>query len=211
MNPMSSSGDGVSDGSRSKLREDYDDALVLATAMASGGTDSGDASEAQERSPPGGAHYQMNFGDFDQQLNDRDDSSSTDQHQLAYLDPPPFPPSPLMTPPTCSYDTTATEVARRAYVASSTASSKRLSSGSQSSSVAAGVPHVYHDYSQIPEDNSYIRKKTGGVTQPFPEKLQEMLRAVEETGFSSIVTWLPHGRAFVVRQPTEFTGIIMPK
>lgn len=77
---------------------------------------------------------------------------------------------------------------------------------------AGGVPHVYHDYSQVLlDDASYIRKKTGGVTQPFPEKLLEMLSAVDGSNEMDIVSWLPHGRAFIVRKPKEFTEIIMPK
>lgn len=77
--------------------------------------------------------------------------------------------------------------------------------------IVTGVPHVYHDHSQLPDDSSFTRKKTGGVTQPFPEKLQEMLRSVAETKGTAIVSWLPHGRAFLVRKPKEFTEIIMPK
>jgi HSF-type DNA-binding len=183
---------------RSKHSEDYNDALVLATAMASGV-----ASEEQARSPSGGAHYQQlkqGDGDEDEEVNDRDDSSSTDHHP--YLDQPQFPPSPMVTPPTRSYNA-AEEVARRG---SASSSSKK-----HSQQMVAGVPHVYHDYSQVPEDSSYIRKKTGGVTQPFPEKLHEMLRSVDGTDATEIVSWLPHGRAFLVRKPKEFTDTIMPK
>jgi hypothetical protein len=75
-----------------------------------------------------------------------------------------------------------------------------------------GVPHVYHDYSQSSYDETtFIRKKTGGVSQPFPEKLHEMLSTVDGTHEMNIVSWLPHGRAFIVRKPKEFTDVIMPK
>lgn len=74
-----------------------------------------------------------------------------------------------------------------------------------------GVPHIYHDYSQTPDTPGYVRKKTGGVTQPFPEKLHEMLDTESETEAQLIVSWLPHGRAFIVRQPKVFTKDIMPK
>ena len=87
--------------------------------------------------------------------------------------------------------------------------------------VAVGVPHVYRDYispgawnNDIGDDemaSTFIRKKTGGVSQPFPEKLHEMLTTVENTVENDIVTWLPHGRAFIVRKPKEFTDFIMPK
>jgi hypothetical protein len=72
-----------------------------------------------------------------------------------------------------------------------------------------GVPHIYHDYSAVPDSVGYVRKKTGGVTQPFPEKLMELL--TKETDRQHVVGWLPHGRAFIVRKPKIFTGEIMPK
>ena len=73
-----------------------------------------------------------------------------------------------------------------------------------------GVPHVYHDYGSVPDEPGYIRKKTGGVTQPFPEKLYEMLES-EGRLQGDVVEWLPHGRAFIVRRPKDFTDRIMPK
>ena len=72
-----------------------------------------------------------------------------------------------------------------------------------------GVPHVYHDYSSVQDQLGYVRKKTGGVTQPFPEKLMEMLTA--EANNQTLCGWLPHGRAFIVRKPKQFTQEIMPK
>ena len=71
-----------------------------------------------------------------------------------------------------------------------------------------GVPHVYHDYSNVPDVVGVVRKKTGGVTQPFPEKLHTMLDNDDDP---SIVSWLSHGRAFLVRKPATFTEQIMPK
>lgn len=71
-----------------------------------------------------------------------------------------------------------------------------------------GVPHVYHDFCNIPDVLDVVRKKTGGVTQPFPEKLHTMLDNDDDP---STVGWLPHGRAFLVRKPAEFTTQIMPK
>lgn len=77
--------------------------------------------------------------------------------------------------------------------------------------VSGGIPHVYHDYSQVPDVLDFSRKKTGGVTQPFPEKLHEMLNAVEGTADCDIVSWLTHGRAFIVHKPRDFTERIMPR
>ena len=57
--------------------------------------------------------------------------------------------------------------------------------------------------------------KTGGVTQPFLEKLHELLEQETTPEFhgnaNAIVGWLPHGRAFLVRKPKEFTNDIIPK
>lgn len=80
---------------------------------------------------------------------------------------------------------------------------------SEKMSKKRGIPHVYHDFSAVPDALGYVRKKTGGVTQPFPEKLHEML--TKETNVPDIVAWLPHGRAFIVRNPKLFTSQVMNK
>jgi hypothetical protein len=75
------------------------------------------------------------------------------------------------------------------------------------------VPHVYHDYGNVPDALGFVRKKTGGVTQPFPEKLYDMLcsETSPDGDPNCVVSWLPHGRAFIVRKPKMFTSKIMPK
>jgi hypothetical protein len=71
------------------------------------------------------------------------------------------------------------------------------------------------------------RGPRGGVTVPFPVRLYDMLQSVEEaqqqdmddipTGqgqgrrLKDIVSWLPHGRSFIVHQPDTFVSEIMPK
>lgn len=80
--------------------------------------------------------------------------------------------------------------------------------GADKASSKRGVPHIYRDFANLPDASGYVRKKTGGVTQPFPEKLHEMLDHVNEP---SIVGWLPHGRAFLVRKPKQFTAQVMPQ
>jgi len=77
--------------------------------------------------------------------------------------------------------------------------------------ISSRPKYVYHDYSSVPDTIGYVRKKTGGVTQPFPEKLMEMLTREEGTMISPVVSWLCHGRAFIVLKPKEFTKTIMPK
>ncbi|KAL7544228.1 hypothetical protein ACHAWF_007610 [Thalassiosira exigua] len=68
--------------------------------------------------------------------------------------------------------------------------------------------HVYHDYANVPDAHDFVRKKTGGVAMPFPEKLMGMLDA-ESLRRPEVVTWLPHGRAFLVRKPKNFTSEVM--
>lgn len=83
---------------------------------------------------------------------------------------------------------------------------KTISDKSSSESV-----YVYRDYANAPDPTGFVRRKTGGVTQPFPEKLMDMLTKIEkEEKHTSIVGWLPHGRAFIVRKPKEFITEIMP-
>jgi hypothetical protein len=86
----------------------------------------------------------------------------------------------------------------------------RTSRATKDSRDRKGVPHVYRDYSNDPDFVTVVRKKTGGVATPFPEKLHHMLD-IESKEHPSAVSWLPHGRAFLVRDPHEFTDFIMPK
>jgi len=68
--------------------------------------------------------------------------------------------------------------------------------------------HIYHDYSSLPDSEHFVRKKTGGVMMPFPEKLMNMLDR-ESNSNPTVVSWLSHGRAFIVYKPKIFTNDIM--
>lgn len=63
------------------------------------------------------------------------------------------------------------------------------------------------DYSDDYDEKSIAK---GGVTTPFPWKLHDMLDDMDRQGTHSVVTWQPHGRAFMVHQPKEFVDKIMP-
>lgn len=52
------------------------------------------------------------------------------------------------------------------------------------------------------------RKNSGGVVQPFPEKLMEVL---DRGDMDEIVRWMPHGRAFMVLQPQAFVKEVLPR
>ena len=58
-------------------------------------------------------------------------------------------------------------------------------------------------------DDTAIAK--GGVACPFPWRLHEMLEAVEREGLEHIVSWQPHGRAFMVKKPKEFVDKILAR
>jgi HSF-type DNA-binding len=60
----------------------------------------------------------------------------------------------------------------------------------------------------IAATNSSIAK--GGVPVPFPWRLHDMLDAMEQQGKDDIVTWQPHGLAFLVKDPKAFVEQIMP-
>jgi len=60
----------------------------------------------------------------------------------------------------------------------------------------------------IAANNGTIAK--GGVPVPFPWRLHDMLDAMEQQGKDDIVTWQPHGLAFLVKDPKAFVEQIMP-
>ena len=73
------------------------------------------------------------------------------------------------------------------------------------------VQHSYQDHSHdlppSPSDLAAMQQAAAshcGGAAPFPIKLHEMLDRVEADGVSHIVSWQPHGRCFVIHQPTPF-------
>jgi HSF-type DNA-binding len=102
------------------------------------------------------------------------------------------------------------------------------------------VVHSYHDHSNDPvdssgaaadEDHFHLSKCTsaaqheedyyepsqqqhrrkGGVAIAFPLKLHAVLDQVEADGLSHVISWMPHGRCFVIHQPKEFVDHVLPK
>jgi hypothetical protein len=79
---------------------------------------------------------------------------------------------------------------------------------------------AYRDFSQINAetilrivDPPKAKRKgpRGGVQNPFPVRLFDMLDACEKEGMDDIVAWQPHGRSFIVRQPKIFQSKILPQ
>ena len=56
-----------------------------------------------------------------------------------------------------------------------------------------------------------LRGKTGKTQQSFPNKLHIILERSEVDGYSNIISWLPHGRAFEIYDQALFLETIMPK
>ena len=78
------------------------------------------------------------------------------------------------------------------------------------------VTHSYHDYSQT-SFTEYMRahpnQKPARVYrhQPsFISSLHNLLEYARATNQESIVSWQPHGRAFIVHEPEEFAKNILP-
>jgi hypothetical protein len=84
------------------------------------------------------------------------------------------------------------------------------------------IQHDYHDHASDPIDfddfvldtndqSNTNDKKKGGVGTPFPLKLHELLEKAESEHLTDIISWQPHGRAFVVHQPKKFVAGLMPR
>ena len=73
------------------------------------------------------------------------------------------------------------------------------------------VEHNYRDFSQVVEDSSTGAAKPANASdRHFPVKLHYMLSELEQDGLGSIVSWMPHGRCFVVHDQAEFVKKILP-
>ena len=66
----------------------------------------------------------------------------------------------------------------------------------------------YQDHKDDPVVNYEVTPHRG-ATRQFPTKLYEMLSQASKEGFDDIVSWQPHGRAFLVRKPSSFVSDIM--
>lgn len=53
-----------------------------------------------------------------------------------------------------------------------------------------------------------MKKNAGGVIQPFPGKLLDVL---DRGDLTEVVDWMPHGRAFIVKKPKLFASDVLPR
>lgn len=55
------------------------------------------------------------------------------------------------------------------------------------------------------------QRRPSGIPPQFPKVLHSMLSCADRDGYSHIVSWLPHGRSFVVRDRERFVQDVMPR
>lgn len=78
------------------------------------------------------------------------------------------------------------------------------------------VQHNYHDHA-LDNDATFKAQRSnvskGGVTVPFPVKLHDMLEHIEmnEPQLTSVVSWQPHGRCFLVHKPKLFADQVLAR
>jgi hypothetical protein len=79
------------------------------------------------------------------------------------------------------------------------------------------VVHKYHDYANM-SFRAFMESHPGhkparefkGHTS-FPRALHAMLDYASQSGQTDVVSWRPHGRAFSIHKPEEFTQRLIPK
>lgn len=71
--------------------------------------------------------------------------------------------------------------------------------------------YPYVDVSHLPVTGEATKNVRGGITEPFTQKLYNMLEEVEALGKSRIVSFFPHGRSFAIRDMPAFVSEILPK
>lgn len=55
------------------------------------------------------------------------------------------------------------------------------------------------------------RGPRGGIYDPFPLKFHRVLDEIKHEGMDSIVSWVSHGRAFKIHNPSMFVTDVMPR
>lgn len=75
------------------------------------------------------------------------------------------------------------------------------------------VPPVYKDFSKMPDEEiaKTVKSKSGISRETFVTKLHSILERSEIDGYSSIISWAPHGRAFRIHDQELFLKQIIPR
>ena len=83
-----------------------------------------------------------------------------------------------------------------------------------SSSLVSSAGYKYNDYVNIPEHvlpRAVHKNMRGRCQETFPIKLFKILESGDSLGYSSIVSWLPHGQAFKIYSIKRFKKEIITK
>jgi HSF-type DNA-binding len=104
-----------------------------------------------------------------------------------------------LSPPAQSRTTT-----RRRGSSASKRRNNNSGGGGNSSKPHIIAHHSYHDHSQ----DVHVDFSPPANNPSFPVKLHEMLIKTELDELQSVVSWMPHGRAFVVHSPAEFKSLL---
>jgi hypothetical protein len=79
----------------------------------------------------------------------------------------------------------------------------------------SGEHLIYRDFSDLTDSNAPGDIEDGKATnrtsdRTFPVRLHFMLSELEQDGLDTIVSWQPHGRAFIVKKQEAFVARILP-
>jgi hypothetical protein len=72
----------------------------------------------------------------------------------------------------------------------------------------AGNPSQENRPSSTGSSDTLRNRYSGGN---FPSRLYSMLKQIEAEGRADIVSWQPHGRAFLVHKINEFEKEVLPR
>jgi HSF-type DNA-binding len=74
--------------------------------------------------------------------------------------------------------------------------------------------HNYHDYGQLRPSQADLENTAkalrGGVHTPFPLILHRLMDDAQIKGFTDSISWQPHGRAFLIKDPKAFVADVLP-
>jgi len=87
---------------------------------------------------------------------------------------------------------------------------RKNSSSAMSLSSSRKYIHLYKDHRNDPLV-VHVPTLHRGATRQFPNKLYEMLFEASKLGFEDIISWQPHGRAFLVRKADAFVTEVMQR
>jgi hypothetical protein len=75
--------------------------------------------------------------------------------------------------------------------------------------------NAYFDYSSVQETDDLSKLSKGRITkcneQNFPLRLHYMLGELEKDGSDHVMSWLPHGRAFIVHDQGALARDLLPR